>query len=156
MTSDSRVFSLSDQTWERLVLSDLHNADFRLTVPRRRIVGWIAARRTPFTAEELAIAVEDGRESVARATVYRTIEWLRGRNWLVRVQHDGSENTYTRVLPGHHHTAVCTACGQTLVLEGCTALDPLTRTLATQGFYVQGHVLEVFGLCAECGGASYL
>lgn len=39
------------------------------------------------------------------------------------------------------------------VLTGFLGAGKLTALLARQGFRVQGHILELFGLCARCQAA---
>ncbi|MGQ9928546.1 MAG: Fur family transcriptional regulator [Chloroflexaceae bacterium] len=104
----------------------------------------------PFSAEALTAAMAYHPAGIGRATAYRTVDWLRERGWLACVQTGRGDYTYARALPGHHYHAVCTRCGATLLLEGCSAIESLTALLARQGFRVQGRILELSGLCARC------
>jgi Fe2+ or Zn2+ uptake regulation protein len=150
---DGSVVELSVADWSEQVLSALCADGQRLTAPRLAIIGWLAAQTTPFSAEALTVALTHHPAGVGRATAYRAVDWLRERGWLAHVQTERGDYTYARTLPGHHHHAVCTRCGATLLLEGCSALESLTALLARQGFRVQGHILELFGLCARCQAA---
>jgi Fe2+ or Zn2+ uptake regulation protein len=153
VSEDGSVVELSVEDWSERVLAALRADGQRLTAPRLAIIGWIAAQTTPFSAEALTAALAHHPAGVGRATAYRAVDWLRERGWLARVQTERGDYTYARTLPGHHHHAVCTRCGATLLLEGCSALESLTALLARQGFRVQGHILELFGLCARCQAA---
>lgn len=137
--------------WGERVLAALRSEGHRLTGPRLAIIHWVASQERPFSAEALAAALAP---AVGRATVYRAVDWLRDRGWLARVQTERGDYTYVRTLPGHHHHAVCLRCGATLLVEGCQAIEALTALLARQGFRVQGHILELFGLCARCQGSG--
>lgn len=150
VNEDGSVVELSVADWSERVLEALRADGQRLTVPRRAIIAWIAAQQRPFSAEALTAAVAHHPAKIGRATAYRAVDWLRERDWLARVQTERGDYTYARTLPGHHHHAVCTRCGATLLVEGCSALESLTALLARQGFGVQGHILELFGLCARC------
>lgn len=136
--------------WGERVLAALRSEGQRLTAARLAIIHRVASQERPFSAEALAVALAP---AVGRATVYRAVDWLRDRGWLARVQTERGDYTYVRTLPGHHHHAVCLRCGATLLVEGCQAIEALTALLARQGFRVQGHILELFGLCARCQGA---
>lgn len=141
------VIELRLADWSERVRDALHDRRQRLTRPRLTIIRWIAAQERPFSAEALAAALAP---HVGRATVYRMVDWLRDHGWLARVQTERGDYTYVRTLPGHHHHAICLRCGTTLLVEGCDAIESLTTLLARQGFHVQGHILEVFGLCIRC------
>ncbi|MFV9504370.1 MAG: Fur family transcriptional regulator [Oscillochloridaceae bacterium umkhey_bin13] len=144
------VVELSMHDWSERVQAALRTDGQRLTTPRLAIIGWIAAQERPFSAEALTAAFANQTAGVGRATAYRTVDWLREQGWLARVQTERGDYTYTRTLPGHHHHAVCTRCGATLLLEGCNAFGALTDLLREHGFLVHGHFLELFGLCVRC------
>lgn len=154
MSEAGALVELSVEDWSERVLAALRSDGQRLTAPRLAIIGWIAAQPTPFSAEALTAALSTHPAGVGRATAYRAVDWLRERGWLARVQTERGDYTYARALPGHHHHAVCVRCGLTLLVEGCSALDTLTSLLAREGFRVQGHILELFGLCARCHATS--
>ena len=146
----SAIVSLSDSAWQAQVFEAMRSEGQRFTIPRRQIISWITARSAPFSAEDLVEAMGARHEGIGRSTVYRTVDWLRADGWLGGVGGEAGEHTYARTLPGHHHHAVCTQCGQTLVVSGCAVVEALGQTLAEQGFMVSGHTLEIFGTCANC------
>ncbi len=150
MSEGGSVVELSVAAWAAQVQAAQRTERQRLTAPRRAIIGWIASQTTPFSAEALAAALATHPAGVGRATAYRAVDWLREHGWLARVQTERGDHTYARTLPGHHHHAVCTRCGATLLLEGCAAIELLTALLARQGFRVHGHILELFGRRARC------
>lgn len=154
MSDTGHIVELSTAAWEHLVLAALHTDQLRSTAPRRAIIRWIASQRTLFSTEALAAALGRGAESVGRATAYRTVDWLRDNGWLSRIQTEQGNYTYARTLPGHHHHAICTRCGKTLLIKGCSVFDELAELLARQGFAVQGHILEMLGRCQRCQSAS--
>jgi Fur family transcriptional regulator, ferric uptake regulator len=140
--------------WRAAVISTLAAAGFRSTLPRREIIGWIAETREPFRVETLVTEMEAQRGLSSRATVYRLVDWLRLNGWLTRVYSDSINQRYARRRPGHVHQAVCTQCGDVIPIESCNLESLVDTELATHGFTVQGHVLEIFGTCAGCETAS--
>lgn len=82
--------------------------------------------------------------------IYRLLEVLRAAGWITRVQSYGEQHTYARLLPGHHHSLICTQCGTTLVIGGCDIEDALAPTIAQTDFEVHGHLLEHYGLGGRC------
>lgn len=47
----------------------------------------------------------------------------------------------------HHHHFVCTNCGKVTEIKSCP-IEYFTDQLP--GYTVQGHAIEVYGLCADC------
>jgi Fur family transcriptional regulator, ferric uptake regulator len=142
--------------WLASVTEALRASGQRTTVPRRAILHWIAGAAAPFGAETLVRELEAQHGISSRATVYRLLDWLRSEGWLERVHRDGAQSTYARLLPGHHHHAVCTQCGSVLVVGGCDIDQSFAAALRGSAFEIHGHMLEIYGLCGRCrayGGA---
>jgi Fe2+ or Zn2+ uptake regulation protein len=152
--SDSSIVTISATDWERLVVEAFRNDHIRLTRPRHAIIAWIAEQHTLFSTEALASAVAALPHRIGRATAYRMVEQLRETGWLSQIRTERGSYAYARTLPGHHHHAICTRCGATLIFEGCAALDTLYALLETQGFVVQSHILELTGRCQGCRAAE--
>jgi Fe2+ or Zn2+ uptake regulation protein len=150
MDGHGAIIQLTVADWHDRVAEAMRASGQRMTIARLAIISWIAAQERPFSAEALTVALAQHPASIGRATAYRTVDWMREWGWLARVQTERGDYTYVRTLPGHHHHAICVRCGVTLLVEGCSALDSLSSLLALQGFQVQGHLLELFGLCASC------
>ena len=81
--------------------------------------------------------------ALVKAGQCATVPRLRILDWIARIQRDGMENTYARVLPGHHHRGVCTRCGVILVVSGCILETLVGPTLAATDFEIHEHLLEV-------------
>jgi len=150
--------ALAAEQWRSAVEVELEATEQRHTSQRRRVLDRIAAQATPFTAESLVAQLRSAGDRAAtvlgRATIYRTLEWLRKSGWIARLHRDGDANVYTRLLPGHHHSVVCTRCGAVFILGGCLVEPLVDALLAETNFHVQGHVLEVYGVCASCHSAA--
>jgi Fur family ferric uptake transcriptional regulator len=130
---------LRAEEWRAGVAQALQAAGYRNTVPPRAIVAWIAHLTAPFTAETLVDDLEQRQSISSRATIYRLIEWLHTEGWIARICSDAAEHTYARMLPGHHHHAVCTRCGSTLIIGGCDIEAWLAPLVAETDFEVHGH-----------------
>jgi Fur family ferric uptake transcriptional regulator len=120
----------------------------RLTPQRRAVLDLIADRPGSFTAVEI---FEAGRRKTPRlglATVYRTVELLRGTG-SVRPLAGDARPAYVRCEPGHHHHLVCLACGGVEETELCGAPSP-DELERRYGFRAESHELDVYGTCARC------
>ncbi|NJP04729.1 MAG: transcriptional repressor [Chloroflexaceae bacterium] len=143
----------SDQTpahWRRRTEAALRDAGLRCTFPRHAILDWIAAAAAPFTAEQVVAALETQHGTSSRATIYRLLDWLQAAGWLTRLYSDGTQHTYARFWPGHHHIAVCLRCGSATIMSECHIEEGIRPALAALDFELQGHVLELYGVCGNC------
>lgn len=122
----------------------------RITPARRAVLEWIAPVMVPFTTETIVADLTKQPGHTSRATIYRMVEWLCTNGWLVRVQSDLLHNSYTRLLPGHHHMLICTHCGNSVIIGGCTVEALLRPLVADAEFEIHGHLLELYGYCKAC------
>jgi Fe2+ or Zn2+ uptake regulation protein len=148
--TQAELVPLTPQHWRTRLEQTMQAEQQRMTATRRLVLDWITAAEAPFSAETLVDDLTNRQGIISRPTVYRAFEWLRRTGWIGRIHRDGAEHTYARLLPGHYHHAVCTACGLTLVFGGCDLTKALLHTLAAHGFTVQGHLLELYGQCVAC------
>ncbi|WP_449279062.1 Fur family transcriptional regulator [Leucobacter sp. GX24907] len=97
--------------------------------------------------------IDDGMQ-VGIATVYRQL------NSLVTAQEadtittvDGQLYRACENLESHHHHMVCEVCGK--AVEIAPPDEAWFASVAEQhGFTVTSHIVEVFGVCAECRAAG--
>jgi Fur family ferric uptake transcriptional regulator len=124
--------------------------DYRLTGPRRAVVAAVVNYARPFTAEQVVADVERLAANIGRATVYRTLEILASLDVLKRVHLADGRSAYVAGAPGHRHHLVCSRCGAVVAFSACP-IDQLARDLSRDtDFAIEGHLLEVFGLCPAC------
>lgn len=130
------------------VLSRLQDTGYRDTGPRRAVVEALLGRRGAFTAQE--IADELTPRGIGRATVFRTVNTLEDIGLVNRLHVGGMCDRYAFCDGSHHHHLVCTGCGAVFPIADCT-IGPATSNAAQQiGFEVEGHHVDVYGLCAVC------
>lgn len=127
---------------------------YRSTAPRRAVVADVLARARPFTAEEVVANLRERVPEIGRATVYRTLELLASVDVLSRVLRSDGHPAYIAGMPGHRHHLVCSDCGMAVAFSACP-VDELVRDLSRDTrFSIEGHLLEVFGLCPACQHAG--
>ena len=142
---------VNPDAWTNAVRGAWQAGGLRATEPRLRVIETIARYTAPFTAEQLYNDLQAaGDERPGRATVYRTIEHLQSAGWLARIHNQGGEAGYAPSFPGHLHHLVCTNCGIVIAFEGCALDELLARLSAQTSFAIEGHLLQLYGRCAEC------
>jgi len=135
----------------RRIGSLLTTRGHRLTAGRRAVVDAMLAGDDLFSVADIQRLVP----RVGRATVFRTMRLLVDLDLVCRVRlEDGSLRYRLRVAPEHHHHLVCTGCGSVEDFSDC-GVDAVSKTLAGRTKYeIQGHRLELYGLCPECRVSS--
>lgn len=140
------------------ILDKLGHEGYRLTGPRRTVLEEILGRTAPFTSAELLEEVQSTAPSVGRATIFRTLELLCRLGVVQRIHEDaqgGRCHAYLACDERHHHHLICNGCGMVLDFQEHKALDALVREVERRtAFRVQGHRLELTGLCPSCQSAG--
>lgn len=126
--------------------SRLENIGFRSTAPRRAVLDAIQVREGAFTIEDLLGELP----AVGRATVFRTIKLLQELDLVCRVPLEDGSIRYQLSEGGHHHHLVCRQCGRFTEFNDLELDARIQEQANLHGFALQGHSVELYGLCADC------
>ncbi|MEN9620749.1 MAG: hypothetical protein RL499_942 [Actinomycetota bacterium] len=126
----------------------------RNTWQREAVRSALAQSENFVSAQALHSALKDAGSSIGLATVYRALADLAEEGEADSLQQEG-ESLYRACTPGsHHHHLICRNCGLTVEIEA-EAIEQWARSVATQhGFVQPHHIVDVFGLCRDCGRAA--
>ena len=123
---------------------------YRLTAARRVILDTLADSGGHLTADELTELVRQRSRAIGRMTVYRTLDLLCDLGLIRPVYQGTGAAHYILMEDGHHHHLICTNCSRVFEFDECM-LDQLPEQVAERfGFKVRGHLLELYGTCADC------
>ena len=125
----------------------------RLTRERAIIVDEVFASHEHFDAEQLVARLvqrTDGSR-VSRSTVYRALAELEKAGLLRKVARTNDREIYEHDYgyPQHDHL-ICKKCGELTEFQNPELKVILQRVAAENGFRMEGHRLEVAGICANC------
>jgi Fe2+ or Zn2+ uptake regulation protein len=128
---------------------------YRITAPRRAVLGALAASQEPRTVAQLHHAL--GGERANLVSVYRTVKLLCDVGLVRATDATQGQRRYELAEPfmAHHHHLICRLCGQIEDLDGCLLdADVLTRlgrrVRQSHRFRVTDHELRFFGVCRRC------
>jgi Fe2+ or Zn2+ uptake regulation protein len=129
----------------------LRAADMRATPQRIKLLDIVRARHRPMSVEDV---VTLGKRAFDTTTAYRTLETLRRRGIVRRIDLDKKHALY-EMAEDHHHHAVCVSCGIIRDVSMCISpsLDEKVRA-AVRFERIDSHALEFFGMCAACATGS--
>ena len=121
-------------TWQReAVITELNGVD-----------GFISA-------QALFTRMRDAESTISLATVYRALTDLVGEGSADSLLSPDGENLYRACASGeHHHHLICRACGTTAEIDAEAVESWAQQVAQTHGFTQAQHVVDVFGLCANC------
>ncbi|HEY0259121.1 MAG TPA: transcriptional repressor [Lacisediminihabitans sp.] len=103
------------------------------------------------SAQSLHSSLREAGSPIGLATVYRALADLSVEGEADSLQSPEGESLYRACTPGqHHHHLICRNCGLTVEIEA-DAVERWAQTVAAEhGFTEANHVVDVFGLCADC------
>ena len=119
---------------------------------QRAAVSDLLARTDDFrSAQQIHQLLRDDGDSVALATVYRTLQTLVDAGEIDVLRADDGESLYRRCeTTKHHHHLVCRRCGTAVEISGVAVEGWAEEMAARHGFTAVEHVLDLFGLCSQC------
>lgn len=103
------------------------------------------------SAQSLHSSLRGTGSPIGLATVYRALADLAVEGEADSLQSLEGESLYRACTPGqHHHHLICRNCGLTVEIEA-DAVELWAKSVAAEhGFTQPNHVVDVFGLCADC------
>lgn len=127
---------------------------FKVTEPRLMMLEVLLENQDRFmSVDAIYLEVKARAPTVNVTTVYRNLEALESIGAIDRSLFD-NQITYFKLTchshhHHHHHHMICTSCGHMTVIDFCP-IDGLKRLAKQQRFVIEGHRLEVFGVCEQC------
>jgi Fur family ferric uptake transcriptional regulator len=126
----------------------------RVTWQREAVRDALSTSEGFVSAQALHSGLRETGSPIGLATVYRALADLAVEGEADSLQQEG-ESLYRACTPGtHHHHLICRNCGLTVEIEA-DAVEAWAASIAAQnGFTQPSHVVDVFGLCANCQRVS--
>ncbi len=143
---------MSHQNWDYAAL--MHDRGFRRTPQRQFVLDAVCEGRGHTSAEEVFERVQTKAPAVSRATVYRTLEFLRQQQLVVAAD-IGGHTVYEIAGAQPHHHLVCLECGVQEPLEHDVVKRFFAQIEREDGFLVKTNHLALFGLCRQCRQARH-
>ena len=101
------------------------------------------------SAQALHLSLRESGSPIGLATVYRALADLAAKGLADSLHREG-ESLFRACTSGHHHHLICRECGTAVEIKA-DAVEQWARTVAAEhGFTAPEHVVDVFGVCADC------
>ena len=138
--------------------TSLHDRGQRLTPQRERVLSLFEriGEGTHLSAEEVHLHLQNARERVSLATVYRTLRLLSSMGLLQELELPEGGRRFELASGSHreHHHLVCVRCGRTEEFENGAVLAAGEAAAEGHGFRLLECVLNVRALCPSCAAES--
>jgi Fe2+ or Zn2+ uptake regulation protein len=130
----------------------LRRAGLRVTPQRVAILDTLATGRHLATCQQVWRRAQRRTAALGLVTAYRILERMRERGLVEQVDIRGV--AHFGLADRHHEHAICQRCGTIEATDRCL-LDSIAGTrLQGSGFLVQGHRLDLLGVCQACQRAG--
>ncbi|HET6817289.1 MAG TPA: transcriptional repressor [Mycobacteriales bacterium] len=107
------------------------------------------------SAQDIHARLRHDGSTVGLTSVYRALQSLTDEGSVDVLRTGNGETTFRRCdSDAHHHHLVCRRCGATVEVEAPGLERWLSGLGRAHSFVVEGHTLEVVGLCARCTSAD--
>src|SRR5690349_10851444 len=106
------------------------------------------------SAQGLHLSLHEAGSPIGLATVYRALADLAAEGDADSLQSPEGESLYRACTMGHHHHLICRNCGLTVEISADPVEEWARAAAAEHGFTQAQHVVDVFGLCAECSAKA--
>lgn len=130
----------------------LSSRGLRMTRERAIVVEEIFSSHEHFDADQIVERLARLHEKrVSRSTVYRTLTQLEEAGLIRKVARQDDREIYEHDYgyPQHDHL-ICKRCGTLIEFHNEGISDLLDEIARKHGFRMDGHRLEVSGLCNDC------
>lgn len=129
----------------------LRQRGLRATPVRNAILLAILDHSAHFDVDELFLKLRGGKQRISKASIYRTLPLLLESGLISQVNFEEGHLHYEPAFGREHHCHLrCTECRRVIEFQNEMMFD-LERQLAERhGFDIQGHRVEVYGLCPDC------
>lgn len=134
-------------------------AGLRATGPRRHILELLEATEDCLTADEIHARLRGSGRRVGLATVYRTLNVMRDRGAIERIDAGDGVARYETAASraeDHHHHLICRSCHRVRKYSQFSEEELALMTRTEQrlqqrfGYQIVGHRIYFEGICPEC------
>ena len=123
----------------------------RTTRQKTQVREALEAQQGFMSAQALHSSLVSIGATIGLATVYRALNELAESGLADTLQSPSGETLFRGCATGeHHHHLICRHCGCTVEVHSDEVEEWARRAAAENGFTAIGHVLDIFGTCAQC------
>jgi Fe2+ or Zn2+ uptake regulation protein len=140
--------SEAENRFYQTVVKRLKARGGRMTRKRDQLLRALSTMDRPASAEAIREYSQLPKSDLV--TVYRNLEAFESLGVLQRIPMENGTQLFELTSPDeHYHHLICRECHRTERLDLCVGRE-VTRKAKKLGFSQVAHLMEVYGICAEC------
>jgi Fur family peroxide stress response transcriptional regulator len=130
-------------------LEQLKNNGVRMTPQRQAILTYLMNATSHPTADEIYKSLSPSFPSMSVATIYNNLRLFVEAGLVRELTYGDASSRFDADLSDHYH-AICKCCGRIVDFEYPPLLEVERAASQTTGFTVEGHRMEIYGVCDQC------
>jgi Fur family peroxide stress response transcriptional regulator len=148
-TESSQMMVDPQVRFEELV-DKLREREHRLTPQRIALLRLLATSDGHPSASQLYDQIKDQFPTTSLATVYKTLDVLKGMDEVLELRFSGDDNHYDGHNPHPHPHLICVHCRKIIDLEVNIAQDLVQQVSWRSGYQIISYRLDFYGVCPDC------
>lgn len=121
----------------------------RMTPQRHAILSYLMGSMSHPTADEIYKSLSPNFPSMSVATIYNNLRLFVEAGLVRELTYGDDSSRFDADLSDHYH-AICKSCGQIVDFESPPLLEVERVASNKTGFMVEGHRMEIYGVCSSC------
>ncbi|GMK46355.1 MULTISPECIES: peroxide-responsive transcriptional repressor PerR [Paenibacillus] len=121
----------------------------RMTPQRHAILSYLMGSMSHPTADEIYKSLSPNFPSMSVATIYNNLRLFVEAGLVRELTYGDDSSRFDADLSDHYH-AICKSCGQIVDFEYPPLLEVERAASNKTGFMVEGHRMEIYGVCSSC------
>ena len=137
----------------QLALEQLKTNGVRMTPQRHAILSFLMDTQSHPTADDIYKALSPTYPSMSVATIYNNLRLFVEADLIRELTYGDDSSRFDADLSDHYH-AICKCCGSIVDFVHPPLLEVERVASVSTGFIVQGHRMEIYGLCQKCSSTQ--
>lgn len=138
----------------QLALEQLKTNGVRMTPQRHAILSFLMDTQSHPTADDIYKALSPMYPSMSVATIYNNLRLFVEAGLIRELTYGDDSSRFDADLSDHYH-AICKSCGTIVDFVHPPLLEVERAASASTGFTVEGHRMEIYGLCHDCSSKQF-
>lgn len=134
-------------------LEQLKTTGVRITPQRHAILTYLLDSMTHPTADDIYRALAPKYPSMSVATIYNNLKLFVEAGLVRELTYGDNSSRFDADLSSHYH-AICQKCGKIVDFDYPALYEAEQTAAETTGFIVNGHRMEIYGVCRSCASQS--
>lgn len=130
-------------------LEQLKMNGVRMTPQRHAILSYLMNSMSHPTADVIYKALSPNFPSMSVATIYNNLRLFVEAGLVREMTYGDGSSRFDADLSDHYH-AICRVCGDIVDFDYPPLLEVERKASHETGFTVEGHRMEIYGVCANC------